>query len=126
MSGTSSPTFSPSLPPRRNRPRESRRSVYEGSASGGGQSLLRVPDRDREHSLRDVQPPPRNLHQGLRREDPPLPRHRDGALCGQECPVGLEVDRRRGIVCLEVDCVCLLAVWIDEGEAQQGASEGDR
>ncbi|CAI0548144.1 unnamed protein product, partial [Linum tenue] len=43
----------------------------------------------------------------IKDSDVPLPRHRDGALCGQEGPVGLKVDRRRGIVRREVDCVCL-------------------
>ena len=45
-----------------------------------GPRLLRLPDRRREHTLRDVQPPPRILHQELIQEAPPLPRDRDRPL----------------------------------------------
>ncbi|KAG0455457.1 hypothetical protein HPP92_024749 [Vanilla planifolia] len=54
--------------------------LHVRGAASRGPGLLRIPDRHREHSLGDVQPPPRDLHQGLRRKIPPFPRNRDDPL----------------------------------------------
>lgn len=60
-----------------------------------GPVFLRLPDRDREHPQRGVQPPDRHLRQGGVGEDPPLQRNGDGAVRTAEGPMGFAVVQPR-------------------------------
>lgn len=64
-------------------------------ASPRGASLLRLPDRHREHPQRDVQPAAGAVHQGRGPAGLPAARHPDSALHQEEGLLGVQVDPGR-------------------------------
>mmetsp|Transcript_30651 Transcript_30651/g.74024 ORF Transcript_30651/g.74024 Transcript_30651/m.74024 type:complete len:232 (-) Transcript_30651:397-1092(-) len=79
---------------RRHREREPLRKLCHRGSIPRGPMLLRLPDRRREHSQRDVLAVDRYVHQGQCREDAPAKRHRDRPVRAEEGPLGPEVVRR--------------------------------
>lgn len=59
--------------------------------------FLWLPDRDREHSQRGVQPIDRHLREGLGREDAPLQRHGDGSVRSTKGALGASVVQPRAL-----------------------------
>ena len=76
-------------------PRESRFEIHVRSSGRPGSRILRIPDRGREYPLRNVQPPPRNLHKGSVSEGFALPRHGHDPLCDAVSRLGPSVDQLR-------------------------------
>ena len=65
----------------------------------GGPVLLRLPNRDGKHPLRDLLPPHRHLHQGQRREELPPQWNSEHTRHTAQSQLGHEIHQLRRLLC---------------------------